>query len=143
MTSGNQGERGRSRGRLPSAVGGTDKSARFDLQHCFELLAGQTYGRISFSAMALPAIMPVRYWLDDDQIYLQLGSDQWLPQMQNSQVVLLQIDQISAGSMRGWQVTATGVATPLFGERDGGPGNIPAHLEMQPQLVTGHPVQFD
>ena len=144
MPSGNQHQRGRGNGWHQSPEGdGPDNAVRFDFEHCLELLAGQTFGRLSFSARALPAIIPVRSWLDDRRIYLQLGRDEWLPHLQGSQVVQLQIDQISPESMTGWQVTATGMAAPLLGAGRGADRPRPAQLGMDPQLVTGHPIQFD
>ncbi len=125
-----------------SAVEGLDNSTVFTTEQCLQLLAGQTVGRVSFSARALPAIIPVRYWLTDDEIYLRLGNSEWMPQLRGSHVMLLQIDQIFPDSMTGWQVTATGMAAPLPGRDGGNPELPPAHLTLRPQLITGHPIEF-
>ena len=119
-----------------------DSDISFDTERCLQLLADRAFGRLSFSARALPAITPVRYWLGDEQIFLRLSSEEWLPHLERGQVVLLQVDHIAPESSSGWQVTATGKAVSLDGRGEAVFDGAAPHLALHPQLLAGSPIRF-
>jgi hypothetical protein len=80
-------------------------------EECWRLLATATVGRIALSMKALPAILPVQYYLDDRTIAICLGSFRVPEQSGHGVVVAFSADDIDPATRSGWSVQAVGIST--------------------------------
>jgi uncharacterized protein len=76
---------------------------------CFRLLAGGGLGRVAISVGALPAILPVRFVLDDGEIVFRAGSGTVLGGASRGTVVAFEADGVEDGAGT-WSVLVTGLA---------------------------------
>jgi nitroimidazol reductase NimA-like FMN-containing flavoprotein (pyridoxamine 5'-phosphate oxidase superfamily) len=84
-------------------------------EECLRLLASSQWGRVAISIGALPAILPVRFALDDQQqIVFRAGPKTALASGTCSEVVAFQVDGTDDDKSH-WSVLATGVARHLSG----------------------------
>jgi len=112
-----------------------------DERECWELLALASVGRLALSVKALPAILPVQYYLDRPKLAICLGQHR-LPEASNNDIVVaFAVDSIDGFTGSGWTVQVQGVLeVPLVGgvPTDCGqtvPGQV-VHLE--PVIINGH-----
>jgi nitroimidazol reductase NimA-like FMN-containing flavoprotein (pyridoxamine 5'-phosphate oxidase superfamily) len=77
---------------------------------CFVLLATVPVGRIVYTVRALPAVMPVNFVLDGDEVAIHTGSDATLAAAIRNAVVAFQADAFDPVTLAGWSVTVTGKA---------------------------------
>jgi len=80
-------------------------------QECLRLLGSATVGRIVYTSNALPAVAPVNYVMDGDDIVIRTAPGSKLEAAMRNTVVGFQIDQIDAATHTGWSVLAIGRAT--------------------------------
>ena len=82
------------------------------VDECLRLLAASEWGRVAITVGALPAILPVRFVIAQDQILFRAGQDTALSAATRNAVVAFQADgqQHDAGH---WSVLATGLARHL------------------------------
>jgi nitroimidazol reductase NimA-like FMN-containing flavoprotein (pyridoxamine 5'-phosphate oxidase superfamily) len=113
---------------------------------CLRLLASSQWGRVAISIGALPAILPVRFALDEQQILFRAGPKTALASGTCGEVVAFQVDGTD-DDMTHWSVLVTGVARHLSGseaDRAAGTG-LPSwsadasdHLvAIVPEVVSG------
>lgn len=76
---------------------------------CLRLLATTTLGRIAISVNALPAILPVRFALDDGEIVFRATPGTALDAATRGAIVAFEADGVEPGSGP-WSVLATGGA---------------------------------
>lgn len=81
-----------------------------DRDECFRLLAGVQKGRIALSVRALPAILPVRFALDDERIVIRVGADSTLAAATRCAVVAFESEGVEPAEGREWSVLVTGRA---------------------------------
>ncbi|MFH9349128.1 pyridoxamine 5'-phosphate oxidase family protein [Kitasatospora sp. NPDC017646] len=86
-------------------------------QECLSLLAGTGYGRVVFTARALPVVAPVNYLLDED-VVIGAGADARLQRLAEGDVVLFEAEGADSGTA--WSVSVTGYVHPVTdaGEAD-------------------------
>jgi len=77
---------------------------------CLRLLAGATLGRIGVTSGALPAVLPVNFWLDGDRILVRTGEGSKLDAAARNAVVAFEADDFDPMYHSGWSVLVTGVA---------------------------------
>lgn len=77
---------------------------------CWELLGSASVGRIALSVRALPAILPVEYYLDGADLAICLGQYRLNPRAVNNVVVAFAADAIDPATRSGWTVQVQGVA---------------------------------
>lgn len=82
---------------------------------CFPLLRSARVGRVVYTDGALPAITPVYYVLDDENVVLRTTPSSRLAQSADGAVVAFQVDCIDDVRAGGWSVIVTGLAEPLTG----------------------------
>jgi pyridoxamine 5'-phosphate oxidase-like protein len=83
-------------------------------QQCWALLATASVGRIALSVHALPAIVPVQYYLDGRQLTVCLGPHLIPRRSLHGSVVAFEADAIDPASNTGWAVQILGRSrTPL------------------------------
>jgi len=79
---------------------------------CWALLASESVGRLALSIQALPAILPVQYYLDADQIALCLGHNHVPSRAVTNTVAAFSTDAIDATTSQGWSVQIVGTLAP-------------------------------
>lgn len=84
-----------------------------DREECLRLLRARRFGRIGVTSGALPTILPVNYWCDEDTIYLRTTPGTKLDAALRDAVVAFEVDDIERMDHAGWSVVATGVARPV------------------------------
>ena len=76
---------------------------------CLRLLAGGAVGRVVHTRDALPAVHPVAYLLDGEEVVFRTGPTSALPGAAG-QVVGFEVDAFDTASRAGWSVLGVGVA---------------------------------
>ena len=84
---------------------------------CLALLATARIGRLVFTAHALPAAHPVRYFLDDEEVIFRTGADSLLVAAAHHRVVAFQTDSIDGTHHTGWSVCGVGEAYEVVDPR--------------------------
>jgi nitroimidazol reductase NimA-like FMN-containing flavoprotein (pyridoxamine 5'-phosphate oxidase superfamily) len=83
-------------------------------EECLRLLASSQWGRVAISIGALPAILPVRFAIDDEQILFRAAPNTALASGTRGEVVAFQVDGTDDDKSH-WSVLVTGVARHLNG----------------------------
>lgn len=81
-----------------------------DRHECMKLLRNQTLGRLGLTSGALPTVLPVNYWSDDDQIYVRTSAGSKLDAAMRDAVIAFEVDDFDTMAHAGWSVVITGVA---------------------------------
>ena len=79
---------------------------------CWALLASASVGRLALSLQALPAILPVQYYLAGDRIALCLGHYPVPSQAVANTVAAFAADAIDTATSQGWAVQVLGKLAP-------------------------------
>jgi Pyridoxamine 5'-phosphate oxidase len=79
-------------------------------EQCWELLASASVGRLALSLHALPAILPVQYYLDGRTLAVCLGHRE-IPERSLDAIVAFAADAIDPQSRSGWSVQVQGRST--------------------------------
>lgn len=77
---------------------------------CYELLAGDSFGRVVFTRRALPAVVPVNYALQGRDILLRTDPDSQLGRTLDGTIVAFEVDAIDREARTGWSVVVVGTA---------------------------------
>ncbi|MBG0816613.1 pyridoxamine 5'-phosphate oxidase family protein [Planomonospora sp. ID82291] len=96
---------------------------------CIQLLASTPLGRIVFTDRALPAIQPVNYVLDGDDLVIRTGSGSKLASAVRDTIVALEADAFDPDGRTGWSVTVVGQARAV---REAHEVSRLAHLPLAP-----------
>ncbi len=75
---------------------------------CLRLLAGKPIGRLGFSSLALPVVIPVNYVLRERTIVFGSEEGEKARAARERAVACLQVDQFDEQGLDGWSVLATG-----------------------------------
>jgi uncharacterized protein len=86
-----------------------------DPDECRSLLTTARWGRIAITVAALPAILPVRFGVDHDEIVFRVHQGSALATATKGTVVAFEADGLDEDGAH-WSVLATGVAKHLNGE---------------------------
>jgi len=84
-----------------------------DRDECLRLMASATLGRIGFTSGALPAVLPVNFYLDGERILVRTGRGSQLDAALQNAVVAFEVDEFDPIDNSGWSVAVTGVATEV------------------------------
>lgn len=79
-------------------------------EECLRLMSATPIGRIVFTDRALPAIQPVTFLLDGEQIIIRTGTGSKLAAATREAVVAFEVDEFDPKTRTGWSVTAVGHA---------------------------------
>lgn len=129
--------------------GGLEK---LDRAACYALLRTVPIGRIVFTEAALPAIQPVNFALDGDDVIIRTSSGSKLAAATRSAVVAFEADEYSGATMSGWSVVIVGrsdVVTDDAERRrlDGlrltpwALGERPHYIRIRPEIVRGRRIR--
>ncbi|MDN3359768.1 pyridoxamine 5'-phosphate oxidase family protein [Actinomadura sp. DC4] len=84
-------------------------------EQCLALMTSVPVGRVVYTDQALPAIMPMNFVLDGDEVVIHTASDSTLAAALRNAVVAFQIDDFGPDATTGWSVTITGQARLVDG----------------------------
>lgn len=79
-------------------------------ERCLALMASAPIGRVVYTDQALPAIAPVSFVLDGDQVIMSTGPGAKLAAAIRDAVVAFQVDDYDPGTGTGWSITMIGQA---------------------------------
>jgi nitroimidazol reductase NimA-like FMN-containing flavoprotein (pyridoxamine 5'-phosphate oxidase superfamily) len=93
--------------------------AELPKDEALRLLGSVPFGRVVFTARALPAVRPVNHLVDDDRIIIRtsLGSALSADVDGTGTVVAYEADEIDPVTRQGWSVVVVGRAVPVTDER--------------------------
>ena len=106
---------------------------------CWELLASASVGRIALSIRALPAIVPVQYYLDGRTLAVCLGHRE-LPERALNAVVAFAADAIDPQTRSGWLVQVQGRSVIPRQLRIDAACGWPAGqvVQIRPEIISGY-----
>ncbi len=130
------------------------KLVELDAEECFELLAPGGVGRVAFSDLVGPAVVPVNYILDDRALVFRTAIGGWLDQALTTSIagadvrIAFQVDDFDHASRTGWSVLARGGAHHVPAEEAGGLGvdtwagdDRQSYIRLTPSEISGRRVQ--
>jgi nitroimidazol reductase NimA-like FMN-containing flavoprotein (pyridoxamine 5'-phosphate oxidase superfamily) len=79
-------------------------------EECMRLLPSRPIGRIVFTDRALPAVQPVNFCLDGQDIVIRTAAGSKLAAATRQAVVAFEVDDFDSVERTGWSVTVVGVA---------------------------------
>ncbi len=89
-----------------------------DRDECFHLLATMPIGRIVFTDRAMPAVLPVNFIVDNDEIVIRTGTGSKLSAAVRNAIVAFEVDEFDLAAHTGWSVTVTGRAREVTDAAD-------------------------
>jgi nitroimidazol reductase NimA-like FMN-containing flavoprotein (pyridoxamine 5'-phosphate oxidase superfamily) len=115
---------------------------------CRDLLRRAEVGRIVFTHNALPAIQPVNYVLDGEDIVFRTSRTSRLATAATGTIVAFEIDAVDPRARTGWSVVAVGPARRVSapGEvaalekaelRTWAPGQRHQFVRIRPEILSG------
>lgn len=81
------------------------------VEECRRLLETELLGRIALSVGALPAVLPVLYWLSGDRVVFAVEADSLYAALVDN-VVAFEVDHLDLASHQGWTVLVVGRSRP-------------------------------
>jgi nitroimidazol reductase NimA-like FMN-containing flavoprotein (pyridoxamine 5'-phosphate oxidase superfamily) len=112
---------------------------------CWDLLRTVSVGRLALSVSALPAILPVQYYLEGDELAACLGHYTVPLVAVDDVVVAFAADHIGPGDRAGWSVQVQGLASipkHLSVPVDCGQPTAGQIIRIAPVNITGHRIQL-
>ncbi|HEU5031496.1 MAG TPA: pyridoxamine 5'-phosphate oxidase family protein [Spirillospora sp.] len=115
---------------------------------CRDLLRHAEVGRIVFTHNALPAIQPVNYVLDGEDIVFRTSRTSRMATAATGTIVAFEIDEFDVDARTGWSVVAVGPARRVSapGEeaslegielRTWAPGQRDLFIRIRPEMLSG------
>jgi nitroimidazol reductase NimA-like FMN-containing flavoprotein (pyridoxamine 5'-phosphate oxidase superfamily) len=81
-----------------------------DTRDCLRLLGSVPLGRVVFTDRALPAIQPVNFVLDGDDVIIRASTGSKLGMAMRGAIVAFEADEFDPANRTGWSVTLVGRA---------------------------------
>jgi nitroimidazol reductase NimA-like FMN-containing flavoprotein (pyridoxamine 5'-phosphate oxidase superfamily) len=117
-------------------------------EECHKLLASVPIGRIVFTERALPAVQPVNFVVDGDEVVIRTSVGSKLAAAARNAIVAFEADEFDPLTRTGWSVTAVGraraVHDPAEIERLAGlglttwaPGSRDHYIVVRTDQITG------
>lgn len=122
--------------------------SRLSREQCYALLRTVPIGRIVFTEAALPAIQPVNFVVDGDDVVIRTGVGSKLAAAARSAVVAFEVDDFDAETMTGWSVVLIGRAAAVSDATElrrlhelsltpWALGSRPHYIRVSPEIVRG------
>ncbi|MBU3869115.1 pyridoxamine 5'-phosphate oxidase family protein [Streptomyces sp. 4503] len=123
-----------------------------DRQECLRLLAKVPVGRVVYTRQALPAVLPVNFFLDTgSSVLLRTSAGSGLVRAIDGVVVAFEADDFDAATRSGWSVVVTGRATGVtdpaeyerlsrVGPRSWAIRRGEAFVRIESEMVTGRKI---
>jgi len=123
-------------------------------QECMALLRSTPLGRIVFTQQALPAIQPVNYALDGQDVIIRTISGSKLSAATTNSVVAFEIDDFDPDEHCGWSVVIIGQARQVSDPHEittlaslalhpWAPGLRDQYVRIHPEIITGRRISAD
>ncbi len=117
-------------------------------QECVALLASASIGRIVFTDRALPAVQPVNFVLDGEDIVIRTGIGSKLAAAAGDAIVAFEADEFDHITRTGWSVTTVGPARAVrepdeierlsaLPLRTWAPGSHDHYIVVRTEQITG------
>lgn len=107
------------------------------------LLRTESLGNVALSIGALPAILPVQYYVDEDRIVFCLGHHDVPWEAITNTVAAFSVTSTVAPFLEGWSVHVLGTLRESLGDRvDCGQQPAGRLVYMNPAAVTGERLQL-
>ncbi|MGW3770272.1 pyridoxamine 5'-phosphate oxidase family protein [Actinomadura verrucosospora] len=87
-----------------------DEAAGLTRAECLRLMSTAAVGRIVFTEQALPAVAPVGFVVDGEDVVIAVPRGSRLPAATRGAIVAFQADDLDAARRSGWSVTVIGRA---------------------------------
>lgn len=84
-----------------------------DRSDCLVLMRSVTLGRVVFTERALPAVKPVHFVLDDEDVIIATAPGCSLATAAHGMIVAFEVDAFEPAGEAGWSVTVIGQACPI------------------------------
>lgn len=120
-------------------------------QECRRLISRASVGRVGFTVGSLPAIIPVRYALVDDDIVFKAADGVRVRAAMHDAVIAFEVDGVDDDGL-GWSVLAVGRARELEHDEERacavshglgeGADDDRQFVRLHPELVQGRRVQM-
>ena len=110
-------------------------------RECWRLLATVSVGRLALSVHALPAIVPVQYYLDGRRLAVCLGHLELPERSLNETIIAFGADSIDPATRSGWSVQVQGRSVIPRGLRIDTDCGWPAAaqvVEIERGRISGH-----
>ncbi|GAA2128650.1 pyridoxamine 5'-phosphate oxidase family protein [Actinomadura napierensis] len=115
---------------------------------CRDLLRHAEVGRIVFTHNALPAVQPVNYVLDGEDIVFRTSESSRLATAATGAIVAFEIDDFDTDAQTGWSVVAVGPARRVSAPgqiaalenaelRTWAPGQRDQFIRVRPEMLSG------
>lgn len=126
-----------------------DGFRELDRQECLRLLPQVPLGRVVYTENALPAVLPVNFFLDHDRaVVLRTSAASRMARAVDDSVVAFEADRFDEATRSGWSVVVTGRAAVVTDPREverldrSGPVSWAPlengiHVRIEPELITG------
>jgi uncharacterized protein len=95
-----------------------DNPRTLSREQCLALVASVPVGRVVYTDQALPAVMPMNFVLDGDEVVIHTASDSTLAAAIRNAVVAFQVDDFAPDATAGWSITITGQARLVDGDEE-------------------------
>ena len=109
------------------------------------MLSTVALGRLGLSLGALPAILPVQYYVDGDELAICLGHYDISQHAVDNTLVAFAADLIDASTRSGWTVQVQGLATapkPIGVPTNCGQPTAGQIIHLAPATITGQRSQL-
>ncbi|MGC5015741.1 pyridoxamine 5'-phosphate oxidase family protein [Streptosporangium sp. DT93] len=117
-------------------------------QECVALLPAASIGRIVFTDQALPAVQPVNFVLDGEDIVIRTGIGSKLAAAASNAIVAFEADEFDPTARTGWSVTVVGPARAVHEPaeierlsvlplRTWAPGSRDHYIVVRAEQITG------
>ena len=117
-------------GDVPLPVSTTGDPTPLSREQCWQLVASAAYGRIVYTVGALPAVWPVAFSRDGEELLFDVVAGGSLAQASRDSVLAFHADFVCALDGQGWSVTVTGRSRHVVG------ADLPGASESHPPRVT-------
>jgi uncharacterized protein len=115
---------------------------------CLALMATTPIGRVVFTDQALPAIQPVNFILDGDDVVIRTRPGSKLAAATRRAVVAFEVDDLDPVTGTGWTITVIGQALPVrnadeidrlsrLALRPWSPEPLPHYIRIHTHRMTG------
>jgi uncharacterized protein len=122
-----------------------------EIDVCWTLLTNSVGGRVGFSAVDGPMVLPVNHSVDEHTIVFRTGSTSLLEALKDGVQAAFEVDEIDANREVGWSVLVRGrahqihpSAAPVVAERvtlhPWAPGDRDHWIRIVPDAVTGRAI---
>lgn len=123
-------------------------------QECMALLRSAPLGRIAFTRQALPAIQPVNFAMDGEDVIICTVSGSKLSAATANTVVAFESDEFDPVGRCGWSVMIIGLARRVTNPEEIAalkslvpypwvPGHRDQSIRIRPEIVTGRRISCD